>query len=485
MFHTNHKRRVGSRLSFEPLEDRDAPAVLFALTNSQRLQTIDTANPGVLLGSVSLHGMVDPGERITDIDIRPGNGWLYGRSDHGRIYTIDAGTGAVTPVGGPVAFGARVATAFNPLTDQLLFDTFSGGSTAINPNDGSVASVGASSFLGGDVFQGLTPRLSALAFANTGPLATQAFGIDPATDTLVTATGTPALGQFRTVGSLGIDVSNVTGFTIDPVTGAAFATFQPAGGTASYLSFVNLATGAATVLGPVGPSGPMILSIAAAPGSPVTPLPTAMNPVSAGFALTDLNATIFGPTGLSSGILSGVNPAFVTSLVNGITGGSITSLNPTVLSGLNTALNTGLVPGINPSLVSAFNTAMTGFNTATGVSQNLLGVGGLGTGLTGGSLTGFAPTVGSTLPTGLTGFTSGLNGSMLGSSLIGAGVNTGLLGGTGSFLSTGSLLGTFPGMTTATLGSSLIQPLSPGLVGGSIFSPGTQFGFGLPAFSGV
>jgi hypothetical protein len=505
MSRTTHKQRPASRLSVEPLEDREAPAILYALTNSQRLQLFDTANPGTLIGAVSLHGMVDPGERITNIDIRPANGWLYGRSDHGRIYAINAATGDVAPVGGQVAFGASAATAFNPLTDQLLFDTASGGSTAINPNDGTVASIGSSTFLGGDVFQNLTPRISALAFANEGPFATQAFGIDPATDTLVTATGTPNLGPYRTVGSLGIDVSNATGFDIDPATGMAFATFQPAAGGSSVLSAVDLNTGAATVLGPVGPSAPLILDVAVVPGvqgaSPT--LPAAINPTTAGFNATTLGTTIFGPLGLSSGLASGVNPLFVTNLVNGLTSGSITSLNPTVLAGLNTALNSGLIPGINPSLVSAFNTAMTGFNAGTGLGlgTGLTGLGtglgtgltGLGTGLTGfgTGLTGVAPTLGSPLTTVLpsltsgltTGVNAGLTGSTLGSSLIGAGVNTGLIG-SGSLLGSGSTFGTLPGMATG-LGSSLVQPLSPGLVGGSIFSPGTQFGFGVPAFSGL
>jgi len=419
--------------------------------------------------------MVDPGEKITDIDIRPSTGWLYGRSDHGRIYVINAQTGDVAPVSGQVAGGASVATAFNPLTDQLQFDNFLGGSTVIDPNTGAIVSGGLSSFLGGDVFQGLTPRLAGVAFANTMPgLAAQLFGIDNVTNTLVTAPASPNVGPVGTVGSLGIDVTNVVGFDIDPVTGLAFATFQPAGGRSSFLSTVNLATGAASVLGPVGPAAPLILDIAVVPNAPSagSSLPAAINPTQAGFTTTNLGATIFGPTGLNSGILSGVSPAFVSNFINGINGSTIASVDPVVLSGLSTAINTGLIQGLSPSLVSGFNTTLANFNTTTGLNQGLLGQSGLGTGLPG-----LTPTTGLA---GLTpAFTSGFPGSTFGSGLIGGGVNTGTFG------STGSLLGTFAGVPTAPLNTSLIQPLSPMLAGSSIFSPGPQFGFGVPVFSGL
>ncbi|MCE9565265.1 MAG: DUF4394 domain-containing protein [Planctomycetes bacterium] len=255
-----------TRLSLETLEDREVPAIMFALTNSQRLQTFDTSNPSILLGSTPIHGLASPGERLTDIDVRAANGGLYGRSDQGRVYLIDPTTGLSTQVGGAIA-GASVGMAFDPTKDQLRAVNYSGGNIALNASTGAIAALGAApTYVFGDVFQGTLARLSGLAFTNNGPLTltTQLFGIDHTHDTLVRGIGDPNTGQMLTVGGLGVDITSNVGFDINPIGNVGFISIQPAGSPNSLFGQIDLNSGALSLFGTVGTSAPLLLDVAVA-----------------------------------------------------------------------------------------------------------------------------------------------------------------------------------------------------------------------------
>jgi len=261
--------------------------VLYGLTNSQRLLAFDSSNPSISLGSVAISGLSTPGEKLTDIDVRVGGG-LYGRSDRGLIYFINPQTGSAAQVGGFAAGGASVGIDFDPTRDQLRVVNFSGGNVAVNPTFGSIATVGAPLiYTGGDIFQGNTPHLSSLAFTNSVPFAltTQLYGIDHITDTLAVGIDDPNFGQFATVGFLGVDVTNRVGFDIDSFLNIAYVTVQRVGTSSSLFGSINLATGALSLTGPVGPTAPLILDIASAqglaiptPSAPTQPFPN-MNPL--------------------------------------------------------------------------------------------------------------------------------------------------------------------------------------------------------------
>jgi len=270
------RTRAHTSLRLECLEAREVPAVLYGLTNSQRLLAFDSSNPSISLGSVAISGLSTPGEKLTDIDVRVGGG-LYGRSDRGLIYFINPQTGSAAQVGGFVAGGASVGIDFDPTRDQLRVVNFSGGNVAVNPTFGSIAAVGAPlRYTGGDIFQGDIPHLSSLAFTNSVPFAftTQLYGIDHITDTLAVGIGDPNLGQFGTVGFLGVDVTNRVGFDIDSFLNIAYVTVQPVGTSSSLFGSINLTTGALSLTGPVGPAAPLILDIASAQGLAV-PTPSA------------------------------------------------------------------------------------------------------------------------------------------------------------------------------------------------------------------
>src|SRR5262249_5884619 len=75
----------------------------------------------------------------------------------------------------------------------------------------------------------------------------------------------PNDGQLTTVGALGVDTTDQVGFDIAPTTGVAFASLTTVGTTSSSTLYtINLATGAATMIGPLGGS-PTIRDIAVAP----------------------------------------------------------------------------------------------------------------------------------------------------------------------------------------------------------------------------
>ncbi len=273
-------RTIGSRTSLrlECLEAREVPALMYAITNSQRLVAFDSTNPTISLGSVAISGMAAAGEKITDIDVRVGGG-LYGRSDHGLIYLINPQTGSSTQIGGFVAGGASIGMDFDPTQDQLRVVNFSGGNVAVNPSFGSIAAFGTPLRYGvGDLFQGATPHLSGLAFTNSIPFAltTQLFGIDHITNSLAVGLGDPNAGQFATVGFLGLDITNRAGFDIDPFLNVGYVALQTVGSTSSVFGQINLATGALGLLSPVT-SGALVLDIAVSQGLGL-PQPTQLIP---------------------------------------------------------------------------------------------------------------------------------------------------------------------------------------------------------------
>lgn len=261
-------RRSTVSLNLESLDERITPASLYALTNSQRLITFDSNNPAVILRGVTLTGTLNPGEIITDIDVRVTNNALYGRSSLGRIYLIDPTTGGMAAISGHIAVGASIGMSFDPLTDLLREVNYGGRNVGINVSTGTVAVVGSPlTYQSGDPFQGQIPRLSSLSFTNSVPLAlsTQLYAIDSARNTLALGVGDPNAGQFSTVGSLNVDVTNNAGLAIDPITRFAYVVVQVAGQSNSLYGQINLATGAATLTRGIGAFSPLVLDLAVAP----------------------------------------------------------------------------------------------------------------------------------------------------------------------------------------------------------------------------
>ena len=107
----------------------------------------------------------------------------------------------------------------------------------------------------------MNPNVVHVAYTNSqaGATLTTLYGIDTGTDTLVRIGGpdgtpSPNTGLLTTIGPLGVDATSFGGFDIQPFTNIAYAALRtgPAGATTQKLYSINLATGAATLLGTIG-----------------------------------------------------------------------------------------------------------------------------------------------------------------------------------------------------------------------------------------
>jgi uncharacterized protein DUF4394 len=77
----------------------------------------------------------------------------------------------------------------------------------------------------------------------------------------------PNAGTLLTVGPLGVDTNFLTGFDISGLTGIAYASLTTEE-LSSALYLINLGTGAATLVGLIGPGTLTIVDIAAPVGTP-------------------------------------------------------------------------------------------------------------------------------------------------------------------------------------------------------------------------
>lgn len=363
------------RLSCEPLEGREVPAVLFGVTDDQRLITFDSANPGTLLGSINISGLSRAGEQILDIDVRPGSGQLYGRSGDGRVYLLNTVTGAATLLGGGVTAGGQAGFDFNPRTDRIRVINRFGENVTVDPATGAVLSIGAApSYAAGDPFAGVQPRISALAHTNSVPLSssTQLYGIDADLDTLVVSVSGANGSVLSTVGSLGIDVGQAVGFDIDPTGNVGYATVRVRqGNPTSYLAMVDLNVGSATVFGPIA-GNPRVFDIAVTRTlTSAGAFPTAIDPLAVGFTPTNLQATFnivfpppvftpptFSPPPTPSGVVFTPPTA---------------PLNPTLVQPLDGSLIAPLGPGLVGTPVASFGGSLVQFNSLGGFNSFVVG----------------------------------------------------------------------------------------------------------------
>jgi hypothetical protein len=274
-----------------------------AVTTDNRIVTFDTAAPGTLLSAVPVVGL-QPGESLLAIDYRPLTGLVYAIGDTSRAYLITSNGQAtqVGPVFGTPLSGTAFGIDFNPTVDRLRIVSNAQQNMRWDPTAGTIAAVDAPLTLGSDV--------AALAYTNNTAAAspTTAFGIDAAADTLVGIGGpngspSPNSGAVTTIGPLGVDTSERAGLDVPlGATTTAFASLTVAG--VSQLYGVNLATGAATLIGTIGPSGTAIADVAVSsqvlvPQPQPQPQPPAPDPAPVLSALSVTNRS-FAPVGARS-----------------------------------------------------------------------------------------------------------------------------------------------------------------------------------------
>ena len=246
-----------TRLQVDELEGREVPAILFGVTPANQLVVFDSANANVLLRSVPITGFLSPGETITDIDVRPATGGLYGHSNLGRLYLIDPTSAFAIPVGNAVTQTVpNIGLDFDPATDRLRILSNRGENLVVDPTSGALIRAATPlAYAPDDPAAGIAPRITGAAFSNNVPRTPSRtlFAIDHALNTLVRVGGLALNdGLLTTIGSLGIDVTNRVGFDIAPSSNVAFASLQRSDQAISKLFTINTATGQASRIGKIG-----------------------------------------------------------------------------------------------------------------------------------------------------------------------------------------------------------------------------------------
>jgi hypothetical protein len=239
---------------------------IVALTSRNRLLFFDSATPGTVTKTITI--VTVGGEALVAIDFRPLSGELYAMSVSTRLYILNLTTGATStpPVTPTTLNGTRFGFDFNPAVDRIRVTSDNEQNLRLNPINGSLtASDAALNYPAGDAHAGANPNIVGSAYTNNfaGAVTTVLYDIDSTLDTLVYQ-DPPNGGQLHTVGPLGIATTDNVGFDISQGTGTAYASLTV--GTTTALYTINLASGAATLVGDIGDAtslaGETILDIA-------------------------------------------------------------------------------------------------------------------------------------------------------------------------------------------------------------------------------
>lgn len=249
-------------------------------------------SPGTV-GAVPVTGL--GASTLVGIDYRPATLELIGLGVSGNVTTlfaIDPVSGVATQVGFPatvnsIAGATAFGVSFNPAADRLrVVDNLAsdgGGSNVnnfrLNPNNGALA--GSDTDLDFFFLPGGNAEAPLVAVAYdrkvAGATKSTLFGIVSGGDRVVLLGGVDAVpspngGMLFNIGPLGVNVTNNTGFDIDPATGEAFMAAESAGLSALYR--VDLKSGAATGIGQLGDGSVDFTSLTIGPQIlPVTPAP--------------------------------------------------------------------------------------------------------------------------------------------------------------------------------------------------------------------
>ena len=207
----------------------------FATVKSPEGRTLVLFTYGRML-EVPLQGLA-AGERVVGLDVRPANNRLYGLSSAGRVFAIDFRSGQTSghqnltvPLSGQ-AFGVD----FNPSVDRLRITSDADQNLRVNVDTGATTSDPALAYAGGDRNAGKDPAVAGVAytFAAFGS-PTTLYDTDANADSFLLQ-NPPNAGTLNSIGAVGVDLGNQTGFDIAGTdTFVPYALFQQGGAATLY-----------------------------------------------------------------------------------------------------------------------------------------------------------------------------------------------------------------------------------------------------------
>ncbi len=253
---------VGGCASVAEPEGPPRKETVVAVTDGAELIRFNAGQPRRILQRKSLQGL-EPGERLLGIDYRVARGVLFALSTSGRLYTIDTATGRLTRVGSQTLAlaPARYGLDFNPVADRIRVVADNGSNLRLQPDTGALAATDANlAYAAGDIAAGKAPQLAGAAYTynKTNDKLTTNYAIDLAQGTLVTQGSkegvepvvSPNSGRLFTVGGLGAGSIDAVAFDIADIGNTALAALQQGGRTRLHL--IDLSSGRATLIGTVG-----------------------------------------------------------------------------------------------------------------------------------------------------------------------------------------------------------------------------------------
>ena len=261
----------------------NTPEQVWALTDGEHLVHFAAATPQRLDRQCTLSGL-RAGDQLLGIDYRVAHGQLYGLGRLGQLYRLDTTQCQASPVGDGIGWpllGARVGIDFNPTVDRLRVVTEAGQNLRVHPETGAVVDSdpqapgvqtdGLLGYVDGDAQAGRAPRVVAAGYtynARNSKITTN-YAIDLAAGQLVmqgshedaTPPVSPNTGRLRSVGPLGVPGVTEADLDISDERNTALAVLRT---DRSRLYRIDLATGAARLIGLVGDGAP-VRSIAIEP----------------------------------------------------------------------------------------------------------------------------------------------------------------------------------------------------------------------------
>jgi hypothetical protein len=247
-----------------------ATGTAFAVTESGRLISFDVTAPGQLRTTQLINGLA-AGETVLGADIRPHSEKLFVLGSTGRVYRVDGKTANAIFVVGPISpalSGSSFGFEVDPVADQMRITSDLDQNLSLGFQSATAATDANLAYDVGDPNFGADPEVVALAHSNAfdAAAATTLYGIDTTLDVLVrvgSVDGSPQppdSGLLTTIGALGVDASSAAAFDIVGG-GTAIAALAAPGAVDSQIYSIDLASGAATLIGTVG-AGEVIVAIA-------------------------------------------------------------------------------------------------------------------------------------------------------------------------------------------------------------------------------
>ncbi|HEX5707490.1 MAG TPA: DUF4394 domain-containing protein [Pyrinomonadaceae bacterium] len=237
---------------------------IVALRNARELVIFDSNTPNVVIRQGEITG---PPSSLIGIDFRPATGRLYALGSDSRLYLVNLETFAATPVVEFTQPGVEPTTSnqfgfdFDPFEDRARLVGTTGQSLSIQPDPfftDPPARQDPPIQQGGEIIT--------VAYDNNfdGATHTMLYGFRRSGNQLVRIS--TATGEVTLVGPTGVLAAANGGMDIAPVSGTAYAVLKLNSPTVIIpdLYRINLATGAATLIGPL-PSPGLVVDIAVMP----------------------------------------------------------------------------------------------------------------------------------------------------------------------------------------------------------------------------